>query len=132
MRRALDGDFADGVLRVESVIQFDLDKPAAWRLEVEWSESMISSGKGPLGWRLTRDGTMVAGESEIGTDRAQWPLLCEDVEANVAAGEDAPGWVTRALENCARWAGLWPEDATVPGRDEVRELPLSGTVSIGP
>ncbi len=105
------------------VVPFTLDEAADWKLELEWSESRVSSSKGPLSWSLLRDGKPVAGESDLGTDRERWSLLCEDVEANVAPGQDPPRWVQRDLGRCVRWASLWPDVDSLPNRADVRELP---------
>jgi hypothetical protein len=109
------------------VVRFELEEAADWKLELEWSESMVTSSKGPLRWNLTRDGKSTAGESGRGTDREQWPLLCEDVEANVALGQNPPRWVQRDLGRCVRWDSLWPDLDFIPNRADVRELPPTDT-----
>ena len=109
------------------VVHFELDEAADWKLEVEWSESMMSSSKGPLSWGLLRDGKPVAGESQLGSAREQWSLLCEDVEANVPPGQNPPRWVQRDLGRCVRWDSLWPDVDPLPNRADVRKLPPTDT-----
>lgn len=85
------------------VIAFEITPGAAWAVDLSWSESSLSTTP-PLDWRLTRDGVTVAEQHDTGTDKDDWPALCEEPDDR----------------NCVRWEELWPADLSVPTRAEVR------------
>jgi hypothetical protein len=100
-------------------IRFSVSAGAYWALELTWKESVFGGGGTPLAWRLVRDGEPVDGRADFGTPKERWPLLCEDIEAGLAAGERPSRSVARDLEGCVRWADLWHDGASVPPRSEV-------------
>jgi hypothetical protein len=102
-------------------IRFDLPAGEGWKLELTWNEGRFGGNKQPLSWSLTADGRAPIGESDLGTARDRWPVLCEEVEVNVPEGKQTPGWARRALEDCVTWANLWEGLETVPGRDQARD-----------
>jgi hypothetical protein len=123
-RSGRDGAFEHEALVDPDVVRFTLDEPGDWKLELNWSEAPLS--KGALSWTLSRDGKRVAGESGVGTDRARWPPLCEDIEASVPPGQGRTAWVQRQLSRCVKWNDLWPGVEKVPSREEAR-TPPAGT-----
>jgi hypothetical protein len=106
-------------------IRFDLLPGVGWKLEVIWDEGRFGSKKRPLSWSLAADGRPPTGESGLGTPRDQWPVLCEEVQANIPDGKETPGWARRAMKDCVSWASLWEGLQTVPGRDQARDEAMS-------
>lgn len=74
--------------------------------------------KGPLDWKLERDGARIDGADALGGFSDGWKPLCEDLEANVEPGKKPGGMIRRELKRCVRWSALWP-DGTVTDRADV-------------
>jgi hypothetical protein len=101
-----------------AALAFDLGAGEPWRVHLQLDQVKISR-KGPLTLRVT------SGEREVaaatgGGEPETWSPLCEEVEANAAAGRSPSADARRQLGSCVRWDGLWPGVAGVPPRDRVR------------
>ncbi len=101
-----------------AALAFDLGAGEPWRVQLQLDQVKISR-RGPLTLRVT------AGEREVaaatgGGEPETWAALCEEVEANVAAGRSPSADARRQLGSCVRWDGLWPGVGGVPPRDRVR------------
>ncbi len=97
---------------------------AGWRLRLEVSQGRFRfSGQrqGPVSWALERGEERVAEEQRAGPQPEDWPLLCEEVEANLDPGQKVPRLVRRMLADCVRWSQLWPGVEGVPERGAVRQ-----------
>ena len=86
------------------------------RFKEKWGG--IGSG-GPLEFSFRQADQTTELES-VGGNPESWPLICEEVEANLEAGEGTDLGAKRFLEGCVDWDALW-RGAPAPPRSEVRE-----------
>jgi hypothetical protein len=101
-------------------IEFEITRSGNWQVSISWTEPRFESKKkDPLNWSLSHDGELVGGESGIGTTRDDWPVLCEDFEANLEPGKKSSKKMKRVRESCLPWATLWPR-GTTRTRAEIR------------
>ena len=99
-------------------IEVAADGPEA-SLTVRFKENWGRLGQGPLEFSFSQ-GNVVRELEGVGGEPEGWPLICEEIEANLDPGEPTPGEVERELESCVRWADLW-QGRWAPPRDEVRD-----------
>ena len=87
----------------------------------EFSQPRLAFGpsEGPLSYRFVQGRTVEVIEKQ-GGDPEDWPLVCEEIEANAAPGKELKKSLRRQLDDCRRWTELWG-DLEVPPRDQVRE-----------
>ncbi len=106
-----------------SELELPLVLQAGERADVELkfnqSQFAFGSSEGPLSFRLVQ-GKEVEVVERQGGDPESWPLVCEEIEANAAPGQELKKSLRRQLEDCTRWSEVWG-DLEVPPRDEVRE-----------
>ncbi len=104
-------------------VELPLALAAGARADVELrfhqSRLAFGSSEGPLSYRFVQGETVEVIEKQ-GGDPEDWPLVCEEVEANAAPGGELKKSLRRQLDGCRRWSEIW-ERLEVPGRDEVRE-----------
>lgn len=106
------------VAEEEFSIEVAADGPEA-SLTVRFKENWGRLGQGPLEFSFSQ-GNVVRELEGVGGEPEGWPLICEEIEANLDPGEPTPGEVERELESCVRWGDLWP-GRWAPPRDEVRD-----------
>jgi hypothetical protein len=92
--------------------------PATIELDFRDLNGLILRFGGPIDARVAQgDRELVSVHTN--NDPEKWPLLCEDVEANLRG--DKPGLAERQeLRSCVRWADLWKDTPSVPDRGTVR------------
>ncbi len=90
-------------------------------VELKFSQLRLAFGgsEGPVSFRFVQGRTVEVIEKK-GGDPEDWPLVCEEIEANAVPGKELKKSLRRQLDNCRRWADLWG-DLEVPPRGEVRE-----------
>jgi hypothetical protein len=101
-------------------LEFDLAAGGAATIEFEFRDrtGMFLRMGGPVTVRIAQDGRELATRNSSG-DPASWPLLCEEIEANLRGGK--PRLVDRQmLRDCVRWNELWEGVPDLPTRDAVR------------
>jgi hypothetical protein len=74
-----------------------------------------------LSWNLAIIGGPTMGENGLGTPRDRWPVLYDEVEANIPEGKETPGWARPAMKSCVNWSSLWEGLDAVPDRDRARD-----------
>ncbi|MEM6456991.1 MAG: hypothetical protein AAF772_18015, partial [Acidobacteriota bacterium] len=103
-------------------VLLDIGAGERWTIELTFPYFVIgiAGAPAPVQWRILRDDEAIeTGESD--TLPADWPSLCEALEANVKPGKRPPLPVRRALEHCTRWAAWTGGDAgPAPSRTDVR------------
>lgn len=94
----------------------------SWKLtlDVNASGGWPWRKRGPLTWKLTRDGEVREERSRVGARLADWPALCEELETAIGTSGKPPRWMERERSRCVRWPSLWPDPASVPPRADVR------------
>jgi hypothetical protein len=100
---------------------FELDLASGLPADVELAfvQPLLSLGDaGPVHFK-TVQGDRTAEVDRTGGDPEAWPLLCEEIEANLAPGEKPGRLARRQLAGCVRWGDLWPGGAA-PSREAVR------------
>ena len=104
----------------EQLFWFELSAGSRAELELGFSEGWLANrGGGPMTFRLLQDDRTLEMEA-VGGDPERWPLLCEEIESNLRAGETPGRSVRSELDGCVRWTDLWPQIET-PDRNLVRE-----------
>ena len=101
-------------------LSFDLapGSPAEIAFEFRDRSGMFRRFGAPVTVRVAQDGRELAAFRPA-KETYDWELLCEDYEANL--GGRKPSFDDRrTLRNCLRWADLWKDVPTAPGRDAVR------------
>lgn len=103
-------------------VRFTLEPGAPGELKLEFRQVKLAlrAGDAPISWRVTQGERTVAESGQTGTRPETWPLLCEEIEANLKPGKKPALPIRRELERCVRWTGLWPGIAGAPSREEVR------------
>ncbi len=102
----------------EQEFAFEVVDGAQGELELLFSEGPLATrSTGPLRFHFLQ-GERVTELDGVGGDPERWPLLCEELEANLESGA-ASREARRDLEGCVRWATLWGGKG-VPSRDSVR------------
>ena len=100
-------------------IEVAADGPEGF-LTVRFKETWAGVGRGgPLEFTF-QQGDTVTELDGVGGNPESWPLICEEVEANLGPGQSPGRDVQRELDSCLSWDGLW-EGVWAPPRDEVRE-----------
>jgi len=88
-------------------------------LTVRFKENWGRLGDGPLDFVFTQGDRVVELEG-VGAAPENWPLICEEIEANLEPGEKPDGNQRRELDGCVRWPDLW-QGRWAPPRNEVRD-----------
>ncbi|MEJ2084154.1 MAG: hypothetical protein P8Y44_00565 [Acidobacteriota bacterium] len=88
-------------------------------LTVRFKENWGRLGGGPLDFVFTQGDRVVELES-VGAAPETWPLICEEIEANLEPGAKPDGNERRDLDGCVRWSDLW-QGRWAPPRNEVRD-----------
>ena len=71
-------------------------------------------------WCIPPEQVLLHRRDRQGGDPEDWPLVCEEIEANAEDGEQLGRSLRSLLDDCTRWPDLW-SGLDVPPRDEVRE-----------
>lgn len=108
----------------DGAFELDLAAGGSAVVEVAFKQAFFDLGGNgdPVSYRFVQ-GENVTVREGVGGDPDNWPLLCEEVEANHAGAKPSKR-TRRMLEGCSRWASLWMglgDGTDVPTRDEVRE-----------
>lgn len=104
---------------IELPLQLEAGPRADVELKFRQPQFAFGRSEGPVSFRLVQ-GKSVEVIEKTGGDPEEWPLVCEEIEANAAEGQELKKSLRKQLEDCVRWAELWP-GLDVPSRDEVRE-----------
>ena len=100
-------------------IDVAVDGPEA-SLTVRFRETWAGiGGDGPLQFTF-QQGDEITELDGVGGDPETWPLICEEIEANLRPRESPGRQVERDLATCLAWDTLW-EGVWSPPRSEVRE-----------
>jgi len=101
-------------------IVVELEPGSDATLDLTYSEPLLS-GRGRLEGTLATNRTATGRPVPDCGDAESWPLLCEEIEANLVPGEKPPRYVRKRLDRCVRWGDLWSGLAGVPDRTAVRQ-----------
>jgi hypothetical protein len=103
----------------KQAFEFDLASGAPADVELAFVQPLLSLGDaGPVHFK-TVQADRTAEVDRTGGDPEAWPLLCEEIEANLAQGEKPGRLARRQLADCVRWDDLWP-GIKAPSRESVR------------
>ena len=98
--------------------EFEPDGRAA--LDISFDDSQgFRHGIGPLSVRVEQNGTALLEEDLAGGDPADWPYLCDDIEAGIKDGHSPSLQARTYLRNCVDWFLAWPSTAGPRERDEI-------------
>jgi hypothetical protein len=77
--------------------------------------------KGPVDVAIRQGGRVLLTLEDEGGDFADWPELCEEIEANLDPAKKTPNRIAKALTRCVRWAALWRAlGHETPNREQAR------------
>ena len=104
----------------ELVLPLTLEPVERVDVQLKFRQTRFNLGlsEGPISYRLVQ-GRYVKTIDKQGGDPEDWPLVCEEIEANAEDGKLNRS-LRSLLDDCTRWPDLWP-GLEVPPRDEVRE-----------
>ncbi len=105
----------------ELELPFQLASGERADVELKFRQTKLAFGRtgGPISFRFVQGKNVEVVEKQ-GGDPEDWPLVCEEIEANVEDGKELKKSLRRELDDCQRWAAIW-NGLEVPDRDEIRE-----------
>ncbi len=107
---------------LEIVFLLEEDEPATLKLHIQEAKSVFSTDKEPVALTVTQGSRTVYNVEKAGTKLRDWPLLCEDVRANVPEGKKPKKSILKDLDDCVSWQEIWKDAAQPMPRDAMRTL----------
>lgn len=99
---------------------FDVAPGEDGEAELIYNEGILDTNSdGPLSFRFLQSDRVTEREA-VGGRPESWAPICEEIEANVAAGKKPSASVQNALVGCVRWDELW-QGIEGPTREQIRE-----------